>query len=142
MTRSLRLSALILLLASPTMPGAIQSAARAQVTAQAQAQMGYQTITSEQAPAWSRDSARELLAYVEHIGQEGLDPANYNPDRLRAAIAGTDDAALTQVATPIFIRLAQDLSGGAVRGRARVDWHMTDQTLVTAGHHSLPAAVA
>jgi len=142
MTRSLRLSALVLLLASPTMPGAIQSAARAQVTAQAQPQMGYQIITSEQAPAWSRDSARELLAYVEHIGQEGLDPADYNPDRLRAAIAGNDDAALTQVATPIFIRLVQDLSGGAVRGRARVDWHMTDVTLDTAGQQRLLAQVA
>jgi murein L,D-transpeptidase YcbB/YkuD len=142
MTRSLRLSALILLLASPTMPGAIQSAARAQVTAQAQAQMGYQTITSQQAPAWSRDSAQELLTYVEHIGQEGLDPADYGPDRLRAAIAGSDDAALTQVATPIFIRLVQDLSGGAVRGRARVEWHMTDQTLDTAGQQRLLAQVA
>src|SRR5437764_9250915 len=142
MTRSLRLSALILLLASPTMPGAIQSAARAQVIAQAQPQMGYQTITSEQAPAWSRSSAQELLAYVEHIGQEGLDPADYSPDRLRAAIAGTDDAALTQVATPIFIRLVQDLSGGAVRGRARVEWHMTDQTLDPAGQQRLLAQVA
>ena len=142
MTRSLRLSALILLLASPTMPGAIQSAARAQVTAQAQPQMGYQTITSEQAPAWSRDSAQELLAYVEHIGQEGLSPSDYGPDRLRAAIAGSDDAALTQVATPIFIRLVQDLSGGAVRGRARVEWHMTDVTLDTAGQQRLLAQVA
>jgi murein L,D-transpeptidase YcbB/YkuD len=142
MTRSLRLSALILLLASPTMPGAIQSAASAQVTAQAQAQMGYQTITSEQAPAWSRDSAQELLAYVEHIGQEGLTPSDYGPDRLRAAIAGSDDAALTQVATPIFIRLVQDLSGGSVRGRARVEWHMTDSTLDTAGQQRLLAQVA
>ena len=129
MTRALRLSALILVLASPTMPGAIQSAARAQVTAQAQPQMGYQTITSEQAPTWSRDSAQELLTYVQHIGQEGLNPSDYGPDRLRAAIAGNDEAALTQVATPIFIRLVQDLSGGAVRGRARVEWHMTDVTL-------------
>jgi len=142
MTRTLRLSALILLLASPTMPGAIQSAARAQVTAQAQPQMGYQTITSEQAPAWSRDSAQELLTYVEAIGQEGLNPSDYNPDRLRAAIAGSDEAALTQVATPIFIRLVQDLSGGAVRGRARVDWHMTDATLDTAGQQRLLAQVA
>ena len=140
MTRTLRLSALVLLLASPTMPGAIQSA-RAQVTAQAQPQMGYQTITSEQAPAWSRDSAQELLAYVEAIGQEGLNPSDYNPERLRAAIAGNDEAALTQVATPIFIRLVQDLSGGAVRGRARVDWHMTDATLDTAGQQRLLAQV-
>jgi murein L,D-transpeptidase YcbB/YkuD len=142
MTRSLRLTALILLLASPTLPGAIQGAARAQVTAQAQAQMGYQTITSEQAPAWSRDSAQELLTYVEHIGQEGLTPSDYSPDRLRAALAGSDDAALTQVATPIFIRLVQDLSGGSVRGRARVEWHMTDSTLDTAGQQRLLAQVA
>jgi murein L,D-transpeptidase YcbB/YkuD len=142
MTRSLRLTALILLLASPILPGAIQGAAGAQVTAQAQAQMGYQTITSEQAPAWSRDSAQELLTYVEHIGQEGLTPSDYSPDRLRAALAGSDDAALTQVATPIFIRLAQDLSGGSVRGRARVEWHMTDSTLDTAGQQRLLAQVA
>ena len=142
MTRSLRLSALILLLASPTMPGAIQSAARAQVVAQAQAQMGYQTITSQQAPAWNRQSAQELLTYVEHIGQEGLDPADYGADQLRSAIAGSDDAALTQVATPIFIRLVQDLSGGAVRGRARVDWHMTDVTLDPADQQRLLAQVA
>src|SRR4051812_18343759 len=142
MTRALRLSALLLVLASPTMPGAIQSAARAQVTAQAQPQMGYQTITSEQAPAWSRDAAQELLAYVQHIGQEGLNPSDYGADRLRAAIAGNDDAALTQVATPIFIRLAQDLSGGAVRGRARVEWHMTDATLDRRGQRGLPPGVA
>ena len=101
------------------MPGAIQSAARAQVTAQAQPQMGYQTITSEQAPAWSRDSARELLTYVENIGQEGLDPGRLQSGpAARGDRPGNDDAALTQVATPIFIRLVQDLSGGAVRGRA------------------------
>jgi murein L,D-transpeptidase YcbB/YkuD len=123
------------------MPGAIQSAARAQVTAQAQPQMGYQTITSEQAPTWSRDSAQELLAYVQHIGQEGLNPSDYGPERLRAGIAGNDEAALTQVATPIFIRLVQDLSGGAVRGQARVEWHMTDVTLDQAGQQRLLAQV-
>jgi murein L,D-transpeptidase YcbB/YkuD len=137
MTRALRLSALLVLLASPTMPGAIQSAALAQVQAQAQAQLGYQSITSEQAPSWSRDAAQELLTYVEHIGQEGLNPTDYNPDRLRAALAGSDDAQLTQIATPIFIHLAQDLSGGAVRGRARVEWHMTDSTLDAAGQQRL-----
>ena len=73
--------------------------------------------------------------------RRGSTPSDYNPDRLRAAIAGTDDAALTQVATPIFIRLVQDLSGGAVRGRARVDWHMTDATLITAGQQRLLAQV-
>jgi murein L,D-transpeptidase YcbB/YkuD len=141
MTRALRLSALILVLASPTMPGAIQSA-RAQAQAQAQPQLGYQTLTSEpQVPTWRRESARELLLYIEAIGQEGLDPSDYDPDRLRAAIAG-DEAALSPVASPIFLRLVSDLSGGAVRGRSRVDWHMTDSTLDAARQQSLLAQVA
>jgi murein L,D-transpeptidase YcbB/YkuD len=143
MTRALRLSALILLLASPTMPGAIQSAARAQVQAQAQPQLGYQAVTSQpQAPAWRRESAQELLQYIERIGQEGLDPADYGAERLRAALAGTDEAALSLVAAPIFLRLAQDLSGGAVRGRSRVQWFMTDSTLDAARQQSLLAQVA
>jgi murein L,D-transpeptidase YcbB/YkuD len=141
MTRALRLAALITILASPTMPGAIQSA-RAQVQAQAQPQLGYQTLTSEPAPTWSRDTARELLTYVQHIDREGLDPRDYSPDRLRAALDGNDDAALTQVATPIFLKLVTDLSGGAVRGRARVEWHMTDPTLDPVAQQRLLAQVA
>ncbi|MEA3031881.1 MAG: L,D-transpeptidase YcbB [Sphingomonadales bacterium] len=142
MTRSLRLSALILVLASPTMPGAIQSAARAQAQPQGQPQAGTPAPAAEpQAPVWRRESAQELLLYIEAVGQEGLDPADYNPDRLRAAIAG-DEASLSQVASPIFLRLVADLSGGAVRGRSRVDWHMTDSALEAARQQSLLAQVA
>jgi murein L,D-transpeptidase YcbB/YkuD len=142
MTRSLRLSALAVLLASPTMPGAIQTAANAQVQSPAQPQMSTQAPALQpQAPAWRRDTAQELLLYIEHVDQEGLDPSDYGPDRLRAALAGSDEAALSQVATPIFLRLVSDLSGGAVRGRSRVDWHMTDPTLDAAGQQRLVAQV-
>jgi murein L,D-transpeptidase YcbB/YkuD len=140
MTRALRLSALILLLASPTMPGGIQTAA----LAQAQAQSGVSPPALQpqpQPPAWRRETAQELLLYIQNIGQEGLDPADYGPDRLAAAIAAGDEAALTQVATPIFLRLVGDLSGGSVRGRARVDWHMSDPTLDSAGQQRLLAQV-
>jgi murein L,D-transpeptidase YcbB/YkuD len=125
------------------MPGAIQSAASAQVQAQAEAQLGYQQLNSDspQAPSWSRDTAQELLTYVQHIGQEGLTPSDYNPDRLRAAIASNDPAALTATATPIFLSLVHDLSGGAVRGRARVDWHMSDPTLDASAQQRLLAQV-
>src|SRR4051812_32476605 len=101
MTRALRLSALILLLASPTMPGGIQTAAHAQ----AQAQSGLVPLAPQpavQPPSWRLETAQELLLYIQNIGQEGLDSADYGPDRLSAAIAGGDEAALTQVATPIF----------------------------------------
>jgi murein L,D-transpeptidase YcbB/YkuD len=137
MTKSFRLSALVVLLASPTMPGAIQTAAFAQVQAQAQPQLGNQSLTSEPQAAWRAETARELLLYIERIGQEGLDPADYGPDRLRAAIAAGDEAQLTQVASPIFVKLVTDLSGGSVRGRSRVDWHMTDPTLDAAGQQRL-----
>jgi len=144
MTRSLRLSVLAVLLASPTMPGAIQTAARAQAQAETQPSPGsIQALNPQPEPPgnWRRDTAQELLRYVEQVGQEGLDPADYGPDRLRAAIAGNNDAALSAVATPIFLRLVSDLSGGSVRGRSRVDWHMTDPTLDSAGQQRLLAQV-
>ena len=37
----------------------------------------------------------------------------------------------------MFLRLATDLSGGAVRGRSRVDWHMPDAGLDEAGRQRL-----
>jgi len=132
------------LLASPTMPGAIQTAARAQAQAPAPPQPGGMVALNPQPEPpgnWRRETAQELLRYVEQVGQEGLDPSDYGPDRLRAAIAGSDDAALSQVATPIFLRLVADLSGGSVRGRSRVDWHMTDPTLDAAGQQRLLAQV-
>jgi L,D-transpeptidase YcbB len=142
MTRTLRLSALAILLASPTMPGAIQTAARAQAQAQTQAPAASPALNPQpEPPGWRREVARELLLYIEQVGQEGLDPSDYQPERLRAAIAG-DETALSQVATPIFLRLVTDLSGGSVRGRSRVDWHMTDPTLDAAAQQRLLAQVA
>ncbi len=142
MTKSFRLSALIVLLASPTMPGAIQTAAFAQAQPQAGSQApAAQPAAPAPAPTWRRETAEELLLYVEEIGQEGLSPANYAPDRLRAAIAAGDEAALTAVASPIFLQLAADLSGGSVRGRGRVDWHMADSGLDAAGQQRLLAQV-
>jgi len=138
MTRSLRLSALVILLASPTMPGAMQTAAHAQ------AQAGYQgpdPVVAVQMPTWRREAAEELLRYVEAVGQEGLSPANYSPDRLRAAIATGNEAMITPVASPIFLQLARDLSGGSVRGRARVQWFMTHAGLDEAGQQRLLAQV-
>jgi len=144
MTRSLRLSLLAALLASPTMPGAIQTAARAQAQPEAPPPAGGMTALNPQPEPpgnWRRETAQELLRYVERVGQEGLDPADYGPDRLRAAIAGNNEGALSAVATPIFLRLVADLSGGSVRGRSRVDWHMTDPTLDAAGQQRLLAQV-
>jgi murein L,D-transpeptidase YcbB/YkuD len=74
---------------------------------------------------WNRRDAGDLLTFVEAIGAEGLDPADYAPDALRLAIAG-DDATLDVVATTTFLRVASDLSYGHIRGDARIDWHVRD----------------
>ena len=129
MTRFFRLSALGLLLASPTMPGATQAAASAQSQQRPSSQLPVPVpappaLAPAPQPVWQRAAAEELLRYVGRVHEEGLDPASYGPDRLRAALAGGDEAALTRVATEIFLRLTADLSGGQVRGNGRVDWHM------------------
>jgi len=129
----LKVSALAVALASPTMPGAIQTAALAQEAAVPVAPAPPATV----AVLWQRDSARELLTYVDRVGAEGLDPASYNPDRLRQALATGDDAAITPAATELFRALSTDLSGGAVRGRSRVQWFMPDIGLSAAQQQQL-----
>ena len=133
MTRTLRLSTLALQLASPTMPGAIQTAAFAQSEPQPALPAAAAPPLAQPAPPraalWRVAAAEELLRYVEAIGEEGLDSAAYAPDQLRAALAGGDPAALTAVANRTFLRLVTDLSGGQARGNSRVDWHLPDTSI-------------
>ena len=79
------------------------------------------------AAEWKRKHAEELLSYIEGIGAEGLDPADYNPARLRQAIAGKDGE-LSGVATETFLKVAGDLMFGHVRGAGRIDWHVQDDS--------------
>jgi murein L,D-transpeptidase YcbB/YkuD len=81
------------------------------------------------ATPWTRKAAQDLLAYVQRVGEEGLDPLDYNPERLNAGIQSGDDAAMSAVASDTFLRLSSDLALGHVRGDARIDWHMQDPDL-------------
>ncbi|HEX8063629.1 MAG TPA: L,D-transpeptidase family protein [Allosphingosinicella sp.] len=76
---------------------------------------------------WSRKGAEALLAYVEDVDGEGLDPADYNPAALRDAIDTKGDM-LDSVATATFLKLAGDLMFGHVRGDSRIDWHVKDDS--------------
>ena len=131
MIKSLRITALVVLLASPTMPGAIQAAALDQEQPPAAAPPAATPIS------WRMNDARELLEFVRNVGTEGLSPEAYGADRLAAAIESNDRAQVTPVATEIFLQLATDLSGGRVRGRSRVDWFMPDAGLDDAGKQRL-----
>jgi len=79
------------------------------------------------AAEWKRKQAQELLTYIEAIGGEGLDPADYNPERLRQAIDAKDPE-LSAVATETFLKVASDLMFGHVRGAARIDWYVQDDS--------------
>ncbi|HEX8308800.1 MAG TPA: L,D-transpeptidase family protein [Allosphingosinicella sp.] len=76
---------------------------------------------------WSRKGAEALLAYVEDVDGEGLDPADYNPAALRDAIGSKGDM-LDKVATATFLKLAGDLMFGHARGDSRIDWHVKDDS--------------
>jgi murein L,D-transpeptidase YcbB/YkuD len=81
------------------------------------------------APAWTREAATDLLAYVDRVAEDGLDPADYRPDELRAAIAGSDETGLRTVATDVFLRLSADLALGHAKPEDRLDWHFKDPDL-------------
>ncbi len=134
MIKPLRNAAFVILLATPTMPGAMQAAALDQEQPPA-------TVAPTPAISWRINDARELLDYVQNIGVEGLAPAAYRPTRLAAAIESGDRAQVTPIATEIFLQLATDLSGGQVRGRGRVAWHMPDVTIDEAARQRLLAQV-
>lgn len=135
MNKLFRLTSLGIFLASPTFPVALESAALAQT----------QPIPPVAAPApvpaavWTRPAAEALLAFIDGVGAEGLDPADYGPDRLRGAIQANNDVLLASVATDSFLRLATDFSGGSVRGNARIDWHMTHNALDAGAQRELMA---
>ena len=144
MRRIYRPAALALLLASPSLPAALESAAFAQAEPQAPQQQPpvpapaptmpgtvqpvpgmVQPLPPPVVAVWTVAAAEELIRYIDNIGREGLDPANYRTERLRAAFASGDPAVLSREANPLFLQLSSDLSGGQVRGNGRVGWHMS-----------------
>jgi murein L,D-transpeptidase YcbB/YkuD len=118
-------SFLALLALGAAMPAAAQNAA-APATPQAAA-AAPAPAASPLAADWSRKDAEALLAYVQEVDGEGLDPADYNPAALREAIETKGDM-LGSIATATFLKLAGDLMFGHVRGDSRIDWHVKDDS--------------
>jgi murein L,D-transpeptidase YcbB/YkuD len=80
-------------------------------------------------PLWNVTDAQELLGFINGIGKEGLEPADYDPKGLSAALQGGDPMAISQAATDRFNRVSADLALGHVRGKDRVDWSIKDPDL-------------
>lgn len=75
---------------------------------------------------WQVAEARALLSAIEGIEAEGLIPADYQIDALRAAIDGGNGAALNEVASKSFSWLVEDLRDGRTPMKARVQWFAVD----------------
>lgn len=77
--------------------------------------------------AWSVEQAQDLLAFVDGIKTEGLDPADYNRDELAAFLRdGQEGDELNALASQIFVWLVEDLRDGRTPMDARVQWFVVD----------------
>ena len=75
---------------------------------------------------WPVAHARALLEVVESIDAEGLKPADYEPDDLRAAIEAGAGPQLDDVASRAFTWLLEDLRDGRTPMAARRQWFVVD----------------
>ena len=80
-------------------------------------------------PVWQPGDVAQLAAYIRGIGREGLDPRDYSPAALDAALQSGNQLAWSAAATERFNKVSSDLALGHVRGDARVDWHVVDKDL-------------
>jgi len=80
-------------------------------------------------PLWEAGDVQQLLGFIRQVGKEGLDPADYDPQGLEAALRSGDAVAISAAATDRFNRLSSDLALGHVRGKDRIDWHIKDPDL-------------
>jgi L,D-transpeptidase YcbB len=75
---------------------------------------------------WTPTDAQALLTLIGSVDSEGLIPADYRPEELRAAIAAGPGPALDEAASRSFVWLAEDLRDGRTPVTARVQWFADD----------------
>ena len=75
---------------------------------------------------WSLPQAQQLASFIDSIAAEGLDPQDYGPDVLAAAIAQGEGAALNNVASRTFVWLVEDLRDGRTPMEGRKQWFVMD----------------
>jgi len=78
---------------------------------------------------WDAVSAQDLDYFIRQIGADGLNPEDYDPQGLEAAIRSGDPAAMSAAATERFNLVSFDLALGHVRKPARVDWYLVDKDM-------------
>ncbi len=76
--------------------------------------------------AWTVGQAARLVALIEGIGSEGLDPKDYDVGPLKIALASGPSAELNQMASQSFAWLVEDLRDGRTPMDARQQWFVVD----------------
>lgn len=76
--------------------------------------------------AWTVGQAARLVAVIEGIGAEGLDPKDYDLQPLKAALAAGPSDELNQIASQSFVWLVEDLRDGRTPMDAREQWFVVD----------------
>jgi len=76
--------------------------------------------------SWSIQNATALIAVIEGIAAEGLDPADYNLAGLKALAANGPSEELDAVASKNFVWLVEDLRDGRTPMDAREQWFVVD----------------
>lgn len=98
-------------------------------TPQANAPQDGQPVVQQLEPQvqhWSLANATALVAVAEKIGAEGLDPADYRLDELRAAIAAGEGEVLSAAASRTFAWLIEDMRDGRTPMDSRKQWFVMD----------------
>ncbi len=75
---------------------------------------------------WPAADAAALLASIQAISSRGLNPADYAPEVLQAAIKGGDALVLDQAANSSFNLLLGDIRDGRTPKSARIQWLVKD----------------
>jgi len=77
-------------------------------------------------PHWPLRDAQALLSVIQGLGADGLDPKDYEPAKLSAAIAAGEGAVLDETATRLFAWVVEDMRDGRTPMTSRVQWFAVD----------------
>lgn len=113
---------------APASPLPAQDPVAASIDAMGQRAQAAETVqqVAPEVQTWTVADARALAAVIAGIGAEGLDPKDYQPAELNAAIAAGAGQALNEAASRSFAWLVEDLRDGRTPMNARKQWFVVD----------------
>ncbi|MEM6828195.1 MAG: L,D-transpeptidase, partial [Pseudomonadota bacterium] len=80
---------------------------------------------------WAVGAAKDLIGFIEAIGSEGLDPADYDLDALKVATQSGPSVELDELASKNFVWLVEDIRDGRTPMEARKQWFVEDPDRLT-----------